>query len=52
MEKIYGNPDKVRKAVANLSQFRQRKGEPFAKFLFKFKILLAEKGEIKFPAII
>ena len=52
IETIYDNPNKVKRAVADLSKLRQRKTEPFSEFLPRFETLLAEAGGAKFPAII
>lgn len=52
MEKIYGDPDKVRRAVAELSRLRQKEGESFAEFLPKFETLLAEGGGTEFPSVV
>ena len=49
MESIYGDPDKVERALAQLHVLRQRENEPFAEFLPKFETLLSEGGGSEFP---
>ena len=49
MEKIYGDPDKVERALAQLHALRQKDGEAFVEFVPKFETLLSEGGGSNFP---
>ena len=52
MEGIYGDPDKVDRALSELHRLRQRANEPFSAFLPRFKTLLSEAGGSGFPSVV
>ena len=52
MEGIYGDPDKVDRALSQLHHLRQRADEPFSTFLPRFETLLSEAGGSTFPSIV
>lgn len=52
MEGIYGDPDKVDRALSQLHRLRQRADEPFFAFLPRFETLLSEAGGSGFPSIV
>ena len=52
IEGIYGDLDRVDKALSQLHRLRQRLEEQFLAFLLRFKTLLAEAGGAGFPAAV
>lgn len=52
MEGIYGDPDRVDRALSQLHRLRQRPEEQFSAFLPRFETLLAEAGGAGFPAAV
>ena len=52
MEGIYGDPDKVDRALSQLHRLRQRVDEPFSAFLPRFETLLSEAGGSGFPSAV